>query len=295
MRRSYERISVEQFGRQLITSGDLDPVYIALHRMEMGSSKLSRWLLAYWCLYHCGLACHLSEFQGEQFWDELEKAARNDTPSPVGGRWPRGSERRHWRGAQAMTSCASLRSRYAGAPEGMVEYIASGQEGTLPFVVVADRAKEHAGFGPWISFKVADMLDRLGIRSVSFQNADIFMFTDPTVAAKMVYAQKAGMDPQRVREGGIKVKDDVIPEVVRYLENEFRDLMAPPLFERRVALQEVETVLCKWKSMMNGHYHPYKDTNEIRHGLGEWAAGCKTAGKMLEAMPVGNDGSLEWT
>lgn len=285
MRRSYERISVEQFGRQLITSGDLDPVYIALHRMDMGSSKLSRWLLAYWCLYHCGLACHLSEFQGEQFWDELEKAARNDTPSPVGGRWPRGSERRHWRGAQAITSCASLRSRYGAAPEGMVEYIASGPQGTLPFVTVAERAKEHAGFGPWISFKVADMLDRLGIRQVSFTGADVFMFKDPVLAAKMVYAQKAGMDPRRVREGLIKVKDDVIPEVVGYLENEFRDLMAPPLFERPIGLQEVETVLCCWKSHMNGHYPLYNDIMEINDGLSPWLPSNSTARDMYLAMP----------
>ena len=40
---------------------------------------------------------------------------------------------------------------------------------------------------------------------------------------------------------------------VGYLTHEFRDLPAPPGWDRPVALNEIETVLCKWKAHINGH------------------------------------------
>lgn len=290
MTRSYERLPIEVFGRHLITTGDLDPVYIAVDRMDWDDSDhRARWLIAYWCLYHCGTASYLSQFTGNEFWDKLMVAAVNESPAPTGGRWDRGSERRHWRGQQAINSCAELAERYNSTPEAMVDYI-GGPNVDTSFAAVNERAQKHRGFGPWISFKIGDMLDRLGIQKINFQNADVFMFKDPAVAAKMLFAQKQGMDPQAVREGRIQVKDEVIPEVVKYLEGEFKDLLAPPIADRPVGLQEVETVLCKWKSHLNGHYPLFNDTEEIREGLTEWKGSSKTAELMLEAMPtVGHD------
>jgi hypothetical protein len=46
-------------------------------------------------------------------------------------------------------------------------------------------------------------------------------------------------------------------------------LYAPPARDRLVNVQECETVLCKYKSHINGHYPPGKDTLEVLHGLKE--------------------------
>ena len=280
--RNYERLTIEAFGRQLIESGDLDPVYIALHRAELEHGQLRRWLLAYWCLYHCGAASYLSECEGDDYWLALRDAAAN-VSCPLGpdSRWPRGHERRHWRGSAAMQSAVAL-GKTLGTPERFVLNIEETvKEVPAPYTHVQNQVESHIGFGPWIAFKVADMLDRLDILSVNFSEAGVFMFDDPKKAALMVWTHKAGLDIKA------KPKDTpaAIHQVVEYLTKEFADLTAPPTHERPPGLQEVETVLCKWKSHMNGHYPLMNDTVEIGNGLAAWSGVSDTARTLLGLMP----------
>lgn len=292
MSRDYERISIEKFGRHLITTGDLDPIYIAASKMDWTAAQRNRFLVAYWCMYHAGVACFLSELEGMDFWAMLHRAAVNEIGPASSNystdeRWPRGHERRHWRGMQAVASYKELMDRYGQNPEEMVEYIGMTdlpQAGPIPFAVINERAQEHRGFGPWISFKIGDMLDRLGIMPIDFTEGEIFIFKDPAKAAERLYRERAGIGEN------VQVKMHVvIPEIVKYLIHEFRDLKAPPINDRPIGLQEVETVLCKWKSMMNGHYRPYNDINEISDGLSPWTESSETARLFLENMPTGGD------
>lgn len=281
-RRNYERLAIEPFGRQLITSGDLDPVYIALQRLKLSwpREQIARWLIAYWCFYHCGLASHASEFQGTKFWELLHAAALNDTLAPPGGRWPRGHERRHARGVQGCGMIVDLETRYGEHPGAMVDYILGGTRISkwLQFQDVANRVKEHTLFGPWIAFKVCDMIDRVLGVPVSFEQAHIFMFKDPVRAAEMLYRERSGIS----REATIKIKTAaIIPGVVAYLEKEYSDLKAPPLWDRPIGLQEVETVLCKWKSHMNGHYPLNNDIDEIQDGLQGWGQAAEAFSAMM--------------
>lgn len=294
MSRSYERLSIETFGAALLNTGDLDPIYIALHKMELDEDQLARWLVAYWCLYHAGTACYMSQLSDEEFWRVLWTAAHNVSPAPTGhsDRWPRGSERRHWRGKQAEVAAIGLKNRFE-RPADVLKMLstyegvfgdqiqASGALTPLPFKVVSDRAQTMRSFGPWISFKIADMLDRLGIVPVSFDNAAVFMFDDPRKAALRLYLLKAGLPA----EAKIKDEEHAIALVVDYLTDHFKDFAAPPIYERPVALQEVETILCKWKSHMNGHYPLMNDVHEIYDGLYPWMSFCKTADLMGRCMP----------
>lgn len=284
MKRNYERLPIEEFGRHLITSGDLDPVYIALPKAVVETDQQSRWLIAYWCFYHCGVASWLSERRGVAFWEGMLEAAANASSAPTGGRWPRGSERRHFRGAAAIKAVLALEKRYGLHPEEMVKYISMDHVTrpieTIPYVKIAERTREHLLFGPWIAFKVADMLERINGVPINFDEAAVFMFKDPTRAAEMLYRKKAGLpDTAKIKTAKI------IPEVVDYLTKEFNDLSAPPLRDRPIGLQEVETVLCKWKSHMNGHYPLNNDIIEIREGVSEWAAHSETAKAFLHFMP----------
>jgi hypothetical protein len=45
---------------------------------------------------------------------------------------------------------------------------------------------------------------------------------------------------------------------------------APPDFTRPVNVQEIETVFCKYKSPLKGHYPLGKDTLELHHSLAGW-------------------------
>lgn len=287
-KRDYPRLNIETFGHHLITSGDLDPIYIALAKPEATGNDLDalkRWLVAYWCFYHAGVACWMSEFEGDRFWEELLVAAHNVEPTPTGERWPRGHERRHARGDQAVRMVNYMRTRHIHA-EKMVDFI-TGHSGEtwpkgLPFEMVSGRAQEHTLFGPWIGFKIADMVDRVMGVPVNFFNGAVFMFDDPTKAALKLWAIKAGMV-----EGAVpKDKDKAIAQVVEYLTGTFSDLTAPPFHDRPIGIQEVETVLCKWKSHMNGHYPLNNDIDEITEGVKPWTEHCKTARSFLKAMPV---------
>lgn len=285
MGRDYQRLDVETFGRQLITSGDLDPLYIALTSpsFSVSPNQLRRWLVAYWCFYHAGVASYLSEFEGAEFWIKMYRAAENERPSPLGERWPRGHERRHFRAKNAINAIEDLSQRYPVYPEKMVSLITDLYDvDELNFEIVSTRVQRHVGFGPWMGFKVADMVDRvLGI-PVKFDNAAVFMFKDPEKAAMMLWDKYEG---HKYPPGTKPKREVVLDRITAYLTSQFQDLKAPPFGDRRPNIQEVETVLCKWKSHMNGHYPLYNDTIEIRDGIAAWAEHSVTAERLYFSMP----------
>lgn len=288
MSRNYERLPIEKFGRHLITTGDLDPIYNALVGARKAKAydepQLYRWLIAYWCFYHAGVASFMSEMEGQEFWHWMMVAAENEQESPAGGRWPRGHERRHFRAKNATSSIFHMVKTWGAFPEDMVQYIAApeteGQTDPLKFKIVSKRVQEHVGFGPWIGFKVADMVDRaLGVQ-VDFDQAAVFMFKDPEKAAMMLWEERYG---HQYPEGAKPKRDAILTGVTDYLIGEFKDLAAPPLGDRPINIQEVETVLCKWKSHMNGHYPLWNDIKEINEGLSAWD--CKAARDFAKHMP----------
>ena len=285
MARGGSNQGVVDFGRGLLETGDLAPVYVALHGMVVGGkvdagTQLKRWLVAYWCFYHCGAASYLSEFEGRDFWRSMAQAAANEVAAPTGGRWPRGAERRHFRGAASVRAVRALSESYDSGEEMFNYVVGPWSAAAKPFAEVAGRARENPLFGPWISFKVCDMVERLGYQPVDFDEAAVFMFKDPARAADMVWEQYVGpLSKSKVPE--LERRHRVVERLCR----EFEDYRAPPRGDRAVNIQEVETVLCKWKSHRNGHYPLGKDIREIRHGLSEWADRCQTAFEMRSHMP----------
>jgi hypothetical protein len=277
---NYPRVTIEDFGKHLLDAGDLDPIYLGLHRLALPANQLHRWLLAYCCFYSAGVASYLSEFEGATFWEHFLTAAKNETPAPHGGRWERGKERRHFRGGQAIKATNELIGKYPVPELAFNGHLVRPGETRLPFSVVSDRAQEWRGFGTWISFKVGDLLDRVGIIPVDFA-FDEAMYEDPTKAAIMQWKLRRDL-PQ---DSTIDDPKAAVQEIVAYLIEHFKDYLAPPLLDRPIGLQEVETILCKWKSHINGHYPFFNDTVEIHHGVSPWANHSDTAKRFLAAMP----------
>lgn len=287
-KRNYPRLSIEDFGRELLRTNDLDPIYVALVGAEKAGDysreQLNRWMVAYWCFYHAGVASFLSEKEGEEFWHWFEVAAVNEAETPVGGRWPRGHERRHFRGKVALETFDDLRARYGERPHVFAAYCAHTNlpGDRLSFKEVSKRAQEHRGFGPWIGFKIADMVDRVLGVPVDFDQAAVFMFKDPEKAAMMLWEERAAPKyPARARPK----RDVILGHITDYLIKEFEEFRAPPFRDRPVNIQEVETVLCKWKSHMNGHYPLQNDIREINEGLRLWGERSDAARAFLAHMP----------
>lgn len=286
--RKYDKLKIEDFGVHLIKTGDLDPIYYALHALELGALQKHRWLLAYWCFYNAGIACYLSERTKANYWEAFRIAAANVEKCPAyptatnNGGWPRGKERRHFRGMQAVMATQELEDKYP-VPEYAFNHLVRPEDPSrIPFSVISARVQTWRGFGQWISFKVGDMIDRCAINPVDFA-FDEAMYVDPTKAALMQWKVWHGV-PQ---ESTIDNEKAAVQEVVDRLIVHFGSLgfLAPPLNDRPIGLQEVETILCKWKSHLGGHYGLNNDLHEIHDGVKPWLLLSETARRFSGALP----------
>lgn len=264
------KLSIEEFGKQLIETGDLDPVYIAIHGAKLPKPQLSKLLIAYFCFYHLGAAAWLSEqadYGNEDFWYWMKVAARNEQPPPVlkrsGAcaytafqRWPRGSERRHFRGPKCVDSVWTLSNKTS---EELIKGLI--QAGTVPSILEA--MQPWPLFGPWIAYKAADLLERVWGAPIQITNDVCLLYNSPRDAL----LQRAPDNPKQ--------------ELERLLEV-FSAYRAPPTYNRQCGPSEVETVLCKHGAYLNGTYWVGKDVHEVRHGLEWWG---DTASRMLVASP----------
>lgn len=239
------------WGRLLIETHDHDPLYSGLLKWEKPGARKRRFLLAYWCCYSVGASWYISQQSGSRFWDLLYKAAENNEPCPTGERWPRAHERRHWRALNATSCVADLRARYKYPEEAVREL-----EQCRTLAEVTKAATQWTQFGPWIAFKAADMIERVLGVEVEFTSSIIDLYADPRKGAEMAAELWEMSGPE---------------EAVDHLLRSLGDMPAPG-GGRPVGIQEVETVLCKWKSARGGRYYIGADTHDHRIELEKWGA-----------------------
>lgn len=266
-------LSLLEFGKQLIDSKDLDPVYILLQESGMEREKLWKWLLAYWGFYHVGTASYLSEGNTEdRFWRRYMEGAK----SVGNATHPRAPERRHFRGKNAVDSVNWMWS--TGIEQMIGGFEEKGKAGeTLTVSQVMAHVQQWVGFGPWIAFKVADMLERLGIVKVDFGLTDGFIYDSPAKGADLAWGEYGEYPPTKPEGGVITWAMDYI-----LLSDEVAYSLAPPRYERPINVQEAETILCKWHSHMKGGYHIGEDIESCKKALLRFSR-CGTAQLLLSS------------
>jgi len=255
-----QRLGVIEFGRLLLETEDLDPLYVILRRSGMTRGELCRWLVCYWCYYHAGLCSWVVDQGRPRFWKTLKQIAEG------GKEYPRGTERRHFRGRLAMESIDRLCRRFVSA-ENLVNWLAKGESA----YGVCARVLSLYGFGDWIKWKIPDMLERLGIARIEFELRDLRL---------MFSTSKEGAE-ETCRVCSIEATDGLVG-AHQYLILHLGGMLAPPLYDRTINVQETETIFCKWKSHLGGHYPVGKDTIEIAHGLKRYEKTSPTAARLLE-------------
>jgi len=217
--------------------------------------RIQRYMLAYWCFYNVGSSWYLSEYEGSDYWNRMRIAAANtpDNPAPIGGRWPRGGERRHFRGQKCVDAVDWMSGRYP-KPEIAVQSLA----GLRTLKEVENAVTQWPMFGPWIAFKAADMLERILEVPVAFPNEITTIYAEPRKGAEIAAPLLGALTAQ---------------EASNIMLEEYSKMAAPPFGDRRCNIQEVETALCKWKSAYSsGHYYLGKDTEEHSRELFIWGA-----------------------
>ncbi len=248
-----EKMSIYEFGKQLLDLNDLDPLYIAIHEAQLEPETLHRFLLAFWCFYNAGTASWITGLPSkyeDAYWTRMETAAGSKL-------YPRCHERRHFRGENARKSVAFLKEK--GIKE-LFYPLVNREEKKLSTDVadVMQYVKTWYGFGPWIAFKVADMVERLGLSKVEFDKGSMFLFDSPQEGAELLWS---------IEHPGEEETKGIGTWAVNRILEELGDYDAPPRYERKINAQECETVLCKWKSSMGGHYELGEDVVGLREGL----------------------------
>lgn len=264
-----DKMDIIEFGEALLRTRDLDPVYCAVHDARLPRDQLHRWLLAYWCFYHVGAASWLSEKKGGSYWDFMAEAAENKPPGPhiyklPSDRWPRAAERRHFRGAKCVEAVRQLQAMYPKPELAVRDLILPSEKAILR------KIKDWYLFGSWIGFKAADMLERCAGAKVSFDPNIGLMYSEPRKGLEL-WAEVSG--------AGAALS---IEEHYAGLLEHFGKIKAPPAFDRPCGPQEVETILCRFKSYWHGHYWVGKDIKEHREALVGWG---RTAGRLLKVYP----------
>src|SRR5437660_412143 len=210
---SYPRLGVIEFGKALLDTEDLDPVYVMLWKAEIEPNRLRRWLLAYWMFYHSGVASKLSYYEKQDFFLRASLYAKSSSHTP------RGTERRHFRG-KACLNCIDWFSEKYKSPEQAIDHLLSKAHGNV-FGVLDFVKRKWPLFGPWIGFKIADMLERLAIAQISFPIKTLEMYSEPTKGAELVCERK-GWNWDQLRVSG----------TVSKLLKTFSKYKAPPRYER---------------------------------------------------------------
>jgi hypothetical protein len=252
MKTTPHRLSIEEFGCELLRSLDLDPVYVMLYHARLTPEQLAKWLLAYWCYYHSGVASFLSEFSNSEYWGMMWEVAAN-TGDPR--RYPRGKERRHFRGQQADRGVEHLKSLFP-KPEQVLTELTNRPS----FVEMNKYVQSWKQFGPWIAFKVCDMAQAvLGI-PLTFEGASLAVYDEPVKGAQLACSI---WYPNREWNNKQECVDMAVERLLQEFKHHKFRFKAPPRFERELNIMEIETVLCKWKSHMGGHYPVHHDLNEI--------------------------------
>lgn len=255
-------MDIREFGNELIRTGDLDPVYVGLYQAKLPEPQLCRLLLAYLCFYHLGASAWLSEKTEKEYWAWMMVAATNESPE----RWPRGTERRHFRGVKCVSAVDWLASRWP-SPESAIRILT-----TLPTErLIMGEISKWPMFGPWVGFKAADLIERVYGAPVQFDPNLGLMYESPRGALDLLSEDQEFIAVERAPVN-----------LYHNLITFFSGQRAPPSYSRQCNAQEVETILCKWGSMRSGHYWVGKDIKEVREALHHWGS---TATRILAGMP----------
>jgi hypothetical protein len=224
---------VTAFGRALLAARDLDPVYEAFGCAGFTRAERSALVLAYSWFYHAGVAADIAE--QPDFWRAARLAYEANAP--------RGTERRHFRGPRGLAAIEWVRARFA-TPEAALDALLAPTFGAF-----RARALAWPQTGDWMAFKLGDLLERVRGDRISFDDCALAFYREPRRAALLV-----------AEERGLTAGVDAL---ARLIVAEFDGVAAPPHADRPCGLQEIETMLCKYKAHRHGFYPVGRDRAEI--------------------------------
>lgn len=217
-----------KFARDLVTTGELDPVYNLIYggRQRYGDDWGYKFALHFFMYYDLGQAAALANAQTElDFW-HMQNYGYED--------FKRGSERRHFRGDKGREAMLNFQRR--GSPERIWKTMYKPTYHALYENIRSNF--QGCQIGDYFTWKVMDIFDRCLDMPVALDRGDAMNYLPYT-------PRKAAREHWR---GAFL--DEVLEAFVDVIE----DLPAPGAPTRGCSYAEAETILCAVYGSVKGTY-----------------------------------------
>lgn len=221
-----------KFAKVLFLLEDADPGYMLLKRAELDRATKLRYVLAWCAFYNPGIAAVACQFQGAKFYEYL----RHVYPGAK-----RASERRHFRGQAGQKALMQWQDLYP-KPEAMIE----ATYGTS-YLQVRKNMQHMVQMGDYFYWKLADIWDTVFDEVVDFTGCEKYMPKVPQQGADII---KDIEHPQYTTALGHVDLGDVMAMIIQHVTK----IPYPVKGDRKLALQEAETVCCVFKQHTVGDY-----------------------------------------
>ena len=230
-------MSYTTFARELVLTGELDPLYTMLYRARdvKGDDWVKKFCMYLLMFYETEGAYQAAEVA--DFWDYVE--AMYPTA-------PRGSERRYFRGEAGIACYTSLRAQ--GGP--ISAFQIPVQARTLPEMWGVLNRLKIVGFGEYFLLKWVDLLNNVFEADIDVSDLPRMLPSPPLKCLKTIFP---GNTP---REG--------LDEIVSWIS----DLDNPFSGHRKCGYSEAETVACAIPSyLIKGKYKLGDDIAKYHYQL----------------------------
>lgn len=233
------KLSVKEFAKIEIESGDLDPDYIFINNVAAGDSRFKAdWIIAKTIIYD-------SE-------SELRFLLNNESLETLNY----GNERRkHKRHAKEY-----LDSIFQIADSDPLDFFINLPKNAYEAM---EKIKMAKGFGPWAAWKTIDLVGCCLDIEFNFDDFDFRGAYDYPIKGMLMVA---GMDEQKSRNVSDLDYKTAFRNVIDALGSAAH--LKPPCGKRDIInIQEIETILCKYHSYVHGHYEPLEDLKRLKQRI----------------------------
>lgn len=250
-----------QFGKHLIGSKDIDPVYPVLRRLERGLTEEQKlWMsFLYVGWYHLPVAAEVFDLFPEP---------NRDLLNYINPKFPTGIERRAHRGGNITKHLEDFFSKIESAG-GIKWYFTNGlyhDDHRQNWMVMNERLQQIHGNGRWAAYKHCEILRRVHHLPLEAPDMGNRFSSGPREGLATLY-------------GPLEGQGDA---VILTLDKQGLDL------QRRlkkqglaVDIEQLETILCNWKSLVKGKYYVGHDIDEMQEQIRRYPFVNKATSRQL--------------
>lgn len=228
----------QRFAEITIKTNDLDPMYSVIKGLNETRSRdwMGRFIIYFLCFYDAGGAAVAAEEWTDNYWEKLKAAGQDSTVK-------RGTERRHFRGKNALNACVNLEIKNKTPWQVLVDLY--GETVSPTYTEFSQRiTRLYAGcqLGPYFIWKLYDIFNVCLGWPITMNDAE---------------AQK--YMPDEPRKAAATFFSDVDFSTALSFVTSYISQFDHPVRSGRCGLAEAETILCMMKGFFQTKSHTIGD------------------------------------